>query len=164
MWTPASAGPQLPHLWRGHLREEWGWRARGAPAAAAHWRGGLGAGLPSLLPGGNRRMYSTRPSCCGRGAPAGRSAGSVGEPLGCLAGLWGPLTGGEPEKGNRHERSLIIWAGGQPGPGGSDWSEVGVMSGQGEGTVGSGSVGPESTLSSRRGQSSDPQQEEEKAL
>ena len=77
------------------------------------------------------------------GTPAGCSAGSVGEPLGRLAGLRGPLAGGKPEKGKRHERSLIIWASGQPGPGGDDWSEAGVMSGQGEGTG-----GPESTLSS----------------
>ena len=51
-----------------------------------------------------------------KGTPAGRSAGSVGEPLGCLAGLRGPLAGGNPGKGKRHERSLIIWASGQPGP------------------------------------------------
>ena len=42
-----------------------------SPAAAAPWRGGLGAGLPGLLPGGNKRMYSSRPSCCGRGHQLG---------------------------------------------------------------------------------------------
>ena len=61
-------------------------------------------------------MYATRPGCCRSGTPAGSSAGSVGEPLGGAGGSAG-APGWGPEERKRHEGSLVIWAGGQAGPG-----------------------------------------------